>query len=159
SPGDGSYSTSTGATFINVYDFYGYTGAASAPNANWTLDSTHFTGPNPKFTAPPDNTGLVNVVFKYTGPNVQSANFSIDLGAFTITSSIGAAATGTYAAQEYQDSNPPFGPYVVASNVGNLSVPVIPQQWNVDANGNWSLDSNWIASPGPNGVDAVALFG
>ena len=46
------------------------------------------------------------------------------------------------------------------SQVGNvIEATLIPNNWNVDASGNWSDSTNWLNNIVPNGVGAPATFG
>ncbi len=47
---------------------------------------------------------------------------------------------------------------VIASGYDNILFAKAPVEWNVNADGNWSQNSNWTA-PAPNAIGETALFG
>jgi len=92
--------------FFTIYDVGGITGASdvSAP-ANWTI-TTQLLGIDPPNVAPPDDAGILNVTFTYTGTQILTSGSDVDLATggttfFVITSADNFSFTGFQASQSH----------------------------------------------------------
>jgi len=83
--------------FFTIYDFAGYIpNSAVAPNANWSVAVANTTPPPAGISlVNPDNTGLPDLKFTYTGPTLTGP---FTLGTFSARSTFNQLTTDEYAA-------------------------------------------------------------
>ena len=112
--------------FVTVYDFAGYNGTCGGP-LGWTC-TAQATGYTPTLVNPTDNAGLVNITWTHTsGADVIGGGLgsSTDLGNFTAQSIYGVPVLGMYASRAVKNTSGAAG--TIGSNVGNLTVPNVPE--------------------------------
>jgi hypothetical protein len=117
--------------YFTIYDFYGFTGAHSEP-ANWTFQAMPI-GSTPENVVPHD-TGVVNLTWFYTGPEVMAGPAtSAPLGLFSAGSMFNLInAFGEYSASATNRTTDVFGNQTPAwgttdNKVTSLAVPAIPE--------------------------------
>lgn len=104
-------------TFFTIYDVNGYiagsaAGPTSGPTANqWTATSM-LIGMTPQFQAPPDSNTVLNVTYIYQGssiiyppgsPGIKPGTGALNLGNFTLGSTIGTTQLGFFSSQATQN--------------------------------------------------------
>jgi hypothetical protein len=91
-------------SFFTVYDFNGFVAGSASVNsaapdpsfaANWKA-STSLVGPTPALLTPMDNPNIPNITFTYDGPTIPAGKLA--LGNFTLVSTIGTTAPGSFTA-------------------------------------------------------------
>ena len=99
----GTQATFCGGTFFTIYDFNGYVANSAFEPSNWNV-SISLVGATPTGQTPdvPDNTGVTNLSFFYTGDNITGPS---DLGLFGAVSTFGTGTMGAYT--EQSNSDPP----------------------------------------------------
>jgi PEP-CTERM motif len=79
--------------YFTIYDFQGLLPNSNTQPAGFAF-STSLVGPTPGGTTPVDNPGISNVTWTYTGSGAPVG--PTNLGSFTVQSTSGVAATGTF---------------------------------------------------------------
>lgn len=114
------------ASFITIYDFFGYTGACAGA-AGWTCSAQNL-GFDPFNVTPTDDASVFNITFSNTsGTDIIGDpvnNIGNDLGSFTLESLYGLQSQVSYAAIAIKNSGTQVGS--AASNVGFTAGPRAP---------------------------------
>jgi hypothetical protein len=100
-PGAVSSSSSTEgqtADYFTIYDVVGFM-SGSAP-ANWSIQ-TLMSGSTPEFIGNPDNAGITNVTFFYTGASTVGP---FVLGDFSIVSNSGTSINGYWSSEDTENT-------------------------------------------------------
>ena len=101
--------------FFTIYDFQGYVGGGTnAQPANWTL-GTNMTGQDPPHIGAPDNPGIVNLTWSYTGPTLTGQQ---GLGNFSALSQFQNRFDGFFASRDYSQAE--------GHVVGNITTTDVP---------------------------------
>jgi hypothetical protein len=110
--------------FFTIYDFAGFVPMSNIEPANWAFSSA-LVGVTPVGVSLPDNAGVPNLTWTYTGPT--TGNGPIDLGLFKAISTFGTQRLGGYAAMGHL-YHPGFIDHGTATmNKGITIVPVVPE--------------------------------
>jgi hypothetical protein len=115
----------TNGDFFTIYDFGSIVPNSSTQPSGWTF-STQAVGNNPAKTAAPDDPGVLNLTWTYTGSTTSSGT---GLGPFTVTVpgtfdvELNPTRNGFFAALGTLVVGPNAGSQV--GNVGQLVIPVV----------------------------------
>ena len=113
----------TTGDFFTIYDFGPFIAGSNVQPTGWTFSSSLVTAP-PANTNPPDNPGLANLTWTYTGATTITSG--THLGPFAVTQptatfqEVPSTQQGFFAAKATRND----GSNSKISNVGNVPVPV-----------------------------------
>jgi len=115
--------------YFTIYDFQGLIAGSEFAPADWSI-STAFVGVTPASQIVPDNPGIENITFTYTGAATLFG--PIDpvggIGAFGADSTICGQTSGGHYASQTHKNNPGHGDNnTLQSNNGSLVTPSVPE--------------------------------
>ena len=106
--------------FFTIYDAVGLVSGSETTPGSWVA-SDQLTGITAPLTTPIDDSGILNVTYKYVGGATVDGPQS-SLGTFTFVSTDDLVGVGNFTAVALNNAGPEAGTDV--SNIGEVSVPV-----------------------------------